>query len=94
MFASDWEEIVPVLDRLFCAHPHSVGESYGEHGLFALRFASLLLIAAGAALIHAAIPCLCETTASRLILAMHAEMVARRSRATAALPAMQTVQSH
>ena len=84
---------MPVLDRLFCAHPHSVGESYGEHCLFAVRFASRLLIAAGAALIHAVVPCLCETTASRTILAMHAEMVARRSRATDAMPAMQTVQS-
>lgn len=84
---------MPTLDRLFCAHPHSIGESYAEHGLFALRFAARLLIAGGAALIHAVVPCLCETTASRMVLAMHAEIVARRSRATDTLPAMETARS-
>jgi hypothetical protein len=72
---------VPAIDRLFRAHPQTVGESYAEHGLFALRFAARLLVAGGAALIHAAIPCLCETTASRMVLDMHAEIVARRARA-------------
>jgi hypothetical protein len=72
---------VPALDRLFCAHPHSVGESYAEHGFFALRFAARLLIAGCAALVHAVIPCLCETTASRMVLAIHAEIMARRAHA-------------
>jgi hypothetical protein len=75
------ETIVSALDPLFCAHPHSVGESYPEHGFFALRFAARLLIAGCAALLHAIVPCLCETTASRMVLAMHAEITDRRARA-------------
>jgi len=77
----DWETTVSALDRLFYAHPHSIGESYGEHSFFALRFAGRLLVAGGAALVHAVIPCLCETTASRMVLAMHGEIMARRAKA-------------
>ena len=69
------------LDRLFLAHPRTVGESYLEHCAFAFRIASRLLLAGSAALVHAAVPCLCETTASRIILAMNADIVARRARA-------------
>lgn len=75
------------LDRVFFAHPRSVDESYVEHGTFALRFASRLLLAGMAALIHAVVPCLCETTASRIILGMHAEIVARRAAANRPQPA-------
>lgn len=85
---------MPALDRLFRAHPRSVGESYAEHGWFALRFAARLLIAGGAALVHAAVPCLCETTASRMVLAMHAEIVARRDRATQSRPLPVALQAH
>ena len=51
----------------FQSHPASVGESYFGHMRFALRFSGLLFLAAGAALVHALIPPLCETTASRLV---------------------------
>ena len=70
-----------ILDRLFLAHPRTVGESYLEHCAFAFRISSRLLLAGSAALVHAAVPCLCETTASRIILAMNADIVARRARA-------------
>jgi hypothetical protein len=95
----DWETTVSALDRLFCAHPHSIGESYAEHGFFALRFAGRLLLAGSAALVHAVIPCLCETTASRMILAMHAEIMARRAKTpqpelAAPLPATGALQVH
>lgn len=82
------------IDRLFVNHPHSIGESYGEHGLFALRFAGRLLLAGGAALVHAAIPCLCETTASRMVLSLHAEIVARRAKAPQAPMADTALQAH
>jgi len=68
------------LHRLFLSHPQSVDESYGEHFLFALGFASRLFGAASAALVHAVIPCLFETTASRMIRQMH-ERIVRRGRA-------------
>ena len=68
------------LHRLFLSHPQSVDESYGEHFLFALGFAARLFGAALATLLHAVIPCLFETTASRMIRQMH-ERIVRRGRA-------------
>ncbi len=72
---------MPKLDDLFLAHPRSVGESYAEHGFFALGIAARMAQAAGAALVHAVIPGLCKTTASQIILDMHAGIVARRRQA-------------
>ena len=43
----------------------------------AFRIASRLLLAGSAALVHAAVPCLCKTTAAGIILAMNADIVAR-----------------
>jgi len=63
-------------DRLlhaFTDHPASVGESYWQHLAFALGFAVKLLLAGMAALVHAILPFLFKTTASRLI----AEMASR-----------------
>jgi hypothetical protein len=66
-------------DDLFLAHPRAVGESYAEHGMFALGIDARMALAAGAALVHAVIPGLCKTTASQIILDMHAGIVARRA---------------
>ena len=63
-----------MLKKLFIDHPASVDESYGEHMLFALRFAGLLFLAGAAALIHAIIPGLCKKTASQLIRRMYARI--------------------
>lgn len=57
--------------QAFIDHPASVDETYLEHAWFALRFAGTLFAAGGAALIHAVIPPLFESTASRLIQKMH-----------------------
>ena len=65
--------------RSFKDHPASVGETYWGHMAFALRFSARLLKIAGAALLHAIVPAWCETTASREISALHAEMMARHS---------------
>lgn len=54
----------PSFFRAFRDHPASVGESYLEHMAFAAWFASKLFLAGGAALIHAVVPPLFETTAS------------------------------
>lgn len=56
-----------MLARVFLDHPAKVNETFFEHMLFALRFAGLLFLAAGAAFTHAIIPCLFEKTASRII---------------------------
>jgi len=56
-----------MITRMFFDHPASVDESYGEHARFAFGFSMKLFVAAGAALIHALIPCLFEKPASRLV---------------------------
>jgi len=81
------EMVMPYLDRVFLAHPRTVGESYLQHSAFALRIGSRLLLAGMAALVHSIVPCLCESTASRIILAMNAEIVARRAKADRSQPA-------
>lgn len=58
--------------RVFLDHPAKVNESFAEHMLFALRFSGLLFAAAGAALVHALIPCLFEKTASGIIAKLYA----------------------
>lgn len=63
-----------MLQRLFMDHPSSVDETYFEHFRFALTFAGLLLLAGGAALVHALIPGLCQKTASTIINRLHHRM--------------------
>lgn len=59
------------LARLFTAHPTTVGETYLGHMAFAAWFASRLFAAGLAALVHALLPFLFETTASRIIRELH-----------------------
>ena len=65
--------------RAFTEHPASVGESYWQHLAFALGFSVKLILAGLAALVHALLPFLFKTTASRLI----AEMAERTGNRTA-----------
>ena len=65
------------LDRLFIAHPRAVNEDYFAHAGVALRFALILLGAGLAALVHAVVPALFETTASSIIKKLHAQMTSR-----------------
>ncbi len=53
--------------QLFNDHPATVGESYFGHMAFAAWFSSRLALAAGAAIVHAFLPFLFETTASRIV---------------------------
>jgi hypothetical protein len=61
-----------MIARIFIDHPASVEETYGEHARFAFGFSLKLFGAAFAALVHAAIPCLYEKTASRIIADLYA----------------------
>lgn len=63
-----------ILNQIFVDHPKSVDETYFQHMAFAGWFASRLFMAAGAAMVHAFIPCLFEKTASKLINEMHHRM--------------------
>ena len=67
------------VQRIFLDHPERVGESYFEHMLFAFKFSGRLFKAGAAALLHAFVPSLCETTASQAIIDMHSEIAARRA---------------
>ncbi|MGC6498249.1 MAG: DUF6356 family protein [Candidatus Puniceispirillaceae bacterium] len=59
------------VDILFLDHPRSVGETYFQHQRFALRISGQLMLAAVGAIIHAVVPKLCETSASRRIRSLH-----------------------
>ncbi|WP_442580505.1 DUF6356 family protein [Mesorhizobium sp. ASY16-5R] len=67
--------------RLFVDHPASVDETYLGHMAFAAWFSSKLFMAAGAALIHAFLPFLFETTASRIIRELYERTNNRRAKA-------------
>lgn len=68
-----------IVQRVFLDHPERVGEGYFEHMLFAFKFSGRLFKASAAALLHAFVPSLCETTASQSIIDMHSEIAARRA---------------
>jgi hypothetical protein len=51
----------------FTAHPASVGETYGQHFRFALVFGTRMTLGGLAAAIHAVLPFLFITTASRVL---------------------------
>lgn len=68
-----------VFASLFMDHPASVDETYLQHMRFAFTFAFWLATAAGAALVHAFIPALCETTASRILNHLHARIENRHA---------------
>lgn len=62
---------------LFTDHPATVNETYLQHMRFALSFAFWLIVAGAAALVHALIPALCETTAGRILKRLHGRLEAR-----------------
>jgi hypothetical protein len=64
----------------FQDHPRSVGETYAQHWCSAMGFAMTLLVCACACTIHAFVPGLCKTTASRSVTALHQRMVTHRQR--------------
>lgn len=67
-----------MIARHFTTHPQTVGETYLGHMAFALWFASRLMLAAGAALFHALLPFMFETTASRIVRELY-ERTSKRS---------------
>jgi Family of unknown function (DUF6356) len=63
--------------QAFITHPHSVGESYGEHFVAAMRYAGTFFFCAFCAFVHAFLPFLFEKTASTTVRRMVANMDAR-----------------
>ena len=72
--------MTPRFARAVRDHPASVGETYLAHLAFAAWFAARLLLAGAAALVHAFLPFLFETTASRMVRDLFERMQARRTR--------------
>lgn len=71
---------MPQLLRDFREHPHSVGETYPQHWWTAMGFASAMLRCALACAVHAFVPGLFKSTASRSVDALHQRMVTHRHR--------------
>ncbi len=69
-----------MLETLFFRHPRSVGETYGEHFAKAIEFGAYLFVASIACVIHALVPALFQTTASRIIATLHQGMIENRRR--------------
>ncbi len=65
----------------FTAHPISLGETYREHCGFALAFGARMTMGGLAAMVHALLPFLFVTTASRALDGLNA-LRARGARAT------------
>jgi hypothetical protein len=65
------------LTQIFIDHPASVEETYFEHLRFAGRFSALLFAAAGAALVHAVVPCLFEKTAGKIVKRLAQDLTSR-----------------
>ena len=63
-----------MLRQLFLTHPASLGETYAGHARFALGFGLWLILAGLAALVHAVLPFLFPTTASRILRRLHARI--------------------
>jgi hypothetical protein len=76
--------------RTFTKHPHSVGESYGEHFVMAGTFGLRMMFAGFACLVHALLPFLFEHTGSRCIGELHGRMSDRRTRGV--VPDVSTLQ--
>jgi len=65
----------------FTTHPHDVGESYVEHGLFACRYGVKMTAGGIAAFLHGLFPFLFQATGSRITRELNATLEASRARA-------------
>ncbi len=77
---------MPQILKDFHEHPSSVGESYVQHWCSAMGFTVTLLSAALACALHAFVPGLCKTTASRRVTELYRRMVTNRSRLPSVMP--------
>jgi hypothetical protein len=69
-----------MLDQ-FNRHPHSIGETYGEHLGGAFGFGAAMVVAGLACMVHALLPFLFETAASDCVERLHRRMGERRAQA-------------
>ena len=67
------------LDRLFTAHPRSLGMSWAGHGVGAVAIGARLVGAGVACIIHAVVPGWFTETAGRTITGMYDHMTKRKA---------------
>ena len=72
------------LNKMFTDHPHTVGETYGEHMMTAASFGTRMIVAGGACMLHGLFPFLFVKTGSTTVRHLHDEMITHRSRDRAA----------
>ena len=68
-----------VVDRLFLAHPRSLGMSWAKHGAGAVKIGCELIGAGLAAIIHAAVPGWFTETAGRTVTRIYDHIQARKA---------------
>ena len=67
------------MHRLFVEHPHSLGMSWGGHGVGAIAIGATLLGAGLACLVHAVVPGLFTQTAGKTVNRMYEHMMRRKA---------------
>ncbi len=65
---------------IFTEHPHSVGESYGEHFAVASGFGWRMLVGGMACMVHAVFPFWCKSTGSKTVAQLNARMIHGREK--------------
>ena len=71
--------LIDTVNRAFCEHPASVGESYSEHFVTAGGFGWALLKASFACFVHALLPFAFGNTGNKAITELHTRMVSHRA---------------
>ena len=69
--------------KLFLDHPASVGETYGEHAVFAASVGWTMFLGSIACFVHALVPALFPTTGSSAIIELHERVMSARRRVSA-----------
>ena len=67
-------------ESLFSKHPASVGESYAQHLVSAMRFSLAMAVGSFVCCVHALLPFVFEKTGSRIVAHLHETMVRHRHR--------------
>ena len=70
--------LVQKITDIFVSHPKSCGESYFQHARAAGGYGFKLMVSGMAAIVHAILPFLFQTTASRTIEKIHADLARRK----------------
>jgi uncharacterized protein YjeT (DUF2065 family) len=64
--------------EIFITHPSSLGETYWEHQAHATQFATALITAGLACLVHGIVPALYPRKASGVVASLHEQMLRMR----------------